>query len=78
MTSRGSPDGDEASTEAGSVESRSVSGAPFPHREIPEDVAEGRNADRVPRVPVGPQRGPVRPTEPLDDPTTPRTDSDPG
>ena len=76
MNSAGSSDEDHASTEGGVVESRSVSGAPFPHLEVPEDIAESRNADRVPTVPVGPQRGSGGPTGPHDTPTIPRTDQD--
>jgi hypothetical protein len=46
----------------GSVEPQRVRGAPFPHIDIPTDASDGRNADRRPRAPEGPHRGPHGPT----------------
>ena len=43
----------------GTAGGKHVKGAPFPHL---EPAKEGRNSDRVPRVPEGPQRGPAGPT----------------
>lgn len=66
-----------AATETGSVESRAVAGAPYPHRETPKDASGCRNADRVPPVPIGPVRKSVAPSEPADDhPADPPADPD--
>jgi hypothetical protein len=46
----------------GSVKGQTVQGAPFPHVDIPADASDGRNADRKPRAPQGPLRGPLSPT----------------
>jgi hypothetical protein len=46
----------------GSVKGQSVQGAPFTHIDIPPDAGDERNADRKPRAPQGPLRGPLAPT----------------
>jgi hypothetical protein len=51
------------SVESGSVPGKKVRDAPFPHREIPADAGDERNADVRPKAPQGPQRGPSGPTE---------------
>ena len=57
-------DGEQAgSVGSGSVPGKTVRDAPFPHREIPADAGEERNADVRPKAPQGPQRGPLGPTE---------------
>lgn len=63
------------SVKSGSVPGKTVRDAPFPHRDIPNDAGEGRNADIRPKAPQGPQRGPLGPTERKTDPSPVRDTS---
>jgi|SRR5215203_4775680 len=55
---------DSANSSIAIVEAKKTSGAPFPPIEIVGEALEGRNEDRVPRVPIGPSRGPSTPAVP--------------
>ena len=62
-------DEQSGSVESGAVPGTTVRDAPFPHRDIPSESSQGRNADIRPKAPPGPQRGPLGPTERRTDPT---------
>lgn len=51
-----------AEARTATAESTQVSGAPFPPYEIVGEARDDRNEDRVPRAPIGPQRGLFTPT----------------
>jgi len=53
-------DVDKADSSNASADTASVSGAPYPPYQLSQVHAESRNADRVPRVPVGRPEAPSR------------------